>query len=136
MLPPIFDLTPLTGKKSNENRTTVVANVEMKPRTKWVTLISFVASIPVAAVFMMFIGIYGIFVSAIIMGLAHLLFNVRSASGLNQRHYEAILDKKRSGDNVFYLCGSPVEVGNSAFGVVRRTVAPVKQSSPEEQNPS
>lgn len=134
MYPPIFDLTPLTGRKSNENRTTVVANVEMKPRTKWVTLISFVASIPVTAIFMAIFGIYAIFVTVLIMAASHVFFNVRTSTGLNQRHYEAILDKKRSGDNVFYLCGSPVEVGQSAFGVVRRTVAPVKTSSPEEQN--
>lgn len=125
MLPPLYDLTPLTGKKSNENRTTVVANIEMKPRTKWVVLISFVASLPVAAIFALFMGLYGTIAIPLVIGGAHLLFNARTSSGLKQRNIETLLDKKKSGDNQFYLCGKQVEVGQSVFGVIRRTVVPI-----------
>lgn len=133
MLPPLYDLTPLTGKKVSENRTQVILNVEMKPRTKWVGIIAFVASLPLAAFLMLFMGVYGLAACPIVIAAAHILFNARSQTGLKQRNIDALLDKKKSGDNEFYLCGQVVEVGQSQFGVIRRIITPVTSETVKDQ---
>jgi len=133
MLPPLYDLTPFTGQRSNENRVTVIANVEMKPRTKWVGLISFVASLPLVGILMLFIDIWGVLAVPLVMVSVHYFVNARSQTGLKQRNFETLMDKKKSGDNVFYLCGKPVSVGESEFGVIRRTVTAVTPTGSEDQ---
>lgn len=123
---PLYDLTPMIGRKANDERTTVIMNMEMKPRTKWVGIISLIPALLVTGISYMVIKEFAIiFLVGIPLG-AHFLINARSQTGLQRRTFEQILDKRKSGDSEFYLCWSPIKVSEAEFEVIRRTVTQVQ----------
>ncbi|MCC3292827.1 hypothetical protein [Arthrobacter sp. zg-Y1110] len=121
----LYSLTPMTGRTSGADRTTVIGTVEMKWRTFWIAIFAMVPGGILTAVFYPMIDGYSFLWIAITEGLAFYLIERRSKEGLRLRTYQAFFDKKRSNVNEFYLCGQRIDVAGEEFGTVRQITAPV-----------
>ncbi|HEX9087855.1 MAG TPA: hypothetical protein VF867_10045 [Arthrobacter sp.] len=122
----LYSLTPMTGRTSGSERTTVIGTVEMKWRTFWVSTLSLVPGGILSAMFYPFVNVWAFLWLPILMGGAFYLIERRSTDGLKLRTYEGLLDKKKSSVNQFFLCGQPIEVGAAEFGTIRQITVPVR----------
>lgn len=121
----LYSLTPMTGRTSGSERTTVIGTVEMKWRTFWVSALSLVPGGILSAAFYPMLNVWALLWLPIIVGGAFYLIERRSQDGLQLRTYESLLDKKNSSINQFFLCGQPIEVGVAEFGKIRQITVPV-----------
>lgn len=111
-----YDLTPLTGRKRNRDRTIIVATAEVNRFTFAVTVIGlFAGGLPA-----LLIGLaLGPFWPAVIImpvltvvgGLV--LVDQRSKSGLELRRYKTLLERRsgRQRQNIIMLAGKPLVKG-------------------------
>lgn len=132
----LYLLTPMTGRTSGADRTTVIGTVEMKWRTFWIAVFAMAPAGILAALFAPMIGVFSFLWIPIVEAAAFFLIERRSKDGLQLRTYQAMFDKKRSNVNTFYLCGQPVDVSGEQFGTIRQISVPVHReldgTRPEE----
>lgn len=121
----LYLLTPMTGRTSGSDRTTVIGTVEMKWRTFWIGVFAMVPGGILTAVFFPMLNTWALLWFPIVVGAAFMLIERRSKEGLQLRTYQAMFDKKRSNVNTFYLCGQPVDVSGERFGTIRQVTVPV-----------
>ena len=121
----LYLLTPMTGRSSGADRTTVIGTVEMKWRTFWIAAIAMVPAGILTAVFFPMLQSWALLWIPLVEGAAFLLIERRSKEGLKLRTYQAMFDKKRSNVNTYYLCGMPVDVTGEQFGTIRQITVPV-----------
>lgn len=121
----LYLLTPMTGRTSGADRTTVIGTVEMKWRTFWIAVFAMVPAGILTALFFPMLQSWALLWIPLIEGGAFLLIERRSKEGLKLRTYQAMFDKKRSAVNTFYLCGMPVDVTGETFGTIRQITVPV-----------
>ncbi|MET4144035.1 hypothetical protein [Arthrobacter sp. UYCo732] len=121
----LYLLTPMTGRTSGADRTTVIGTVEMKWRTFWIAVFAMVPAGVLTAIFFPMLGSYAMLWIPIVQAAAFVLIERRSKDGLQLRTYQAMFDKKRSAVNTFYLCGQPVDVSGETFGTIRQITVPV-----------
>lgn len=121
----LYLLTPMTGRTSGADRTTVIGTVEMKWRTFWIVVIAMVPAGILTAMFFPLLESWALLWIPMVEGAAFLLIERRSKEGLRLRTYQVMFDKKRSNVNTFYLCGQPVDVSGETFGTVRQITVPV-----------
>lgn len=122
----LYSLTPMTGRTSGSERTTVIGTVEMKWRTFWLVIASLVPGGILTAVFFPLIDVWAFLWLPIVIGGAFYLIERRSREGLGLRTYQGLLDKKNASVNQFFLCGQPIEVGAAEYGTIRQLTAPVR----------
>lgn len=112
-----YDLTGLTGRKKNVDRTMVVATVEVNRFSLLVTVASAVASLPVAVLTGYVIGAFaptywwlalGVPVLAAIAGVV--LVDQRARGGLRLRRYQTFLETRRGRKQAqqVLVCGQPL----------------------------
>lgn len=121
----LYLLTPMTGRTSSADRTTVIGTVEMKWRTFWIAVFAMVPAGVLSALFAPMLGSWALLWIPLVEGAAFLLIEGRSKEGLKLRTYQTLFDKKRSSVNTFFLCGRPVDVSGDSFGTVRQITVPV-----------
>lgn len=121
----LYSLTPMTGRTSGSERTTVIGTVEMKWRTFWVAAFSAVPGGLLSAIFFPIFNVWAFLWLPTVIAAAFFLFERRSRDGLGLRTYKAMLDKKNSNANTFFLCNMPIEVGAADFGTIRQLTVPV-----------
>ena len=131
----LYLLTPMTGRTSSADRTTVIGTVEMKWRTFWIAVLAMVPGGILAAIFFPMLQSWALLWIPLVEGAAFLLIERRSREGLRLRTYQAMFDKKRSNINTFHLCGQPVHVGGEGFGTIRQITVPVHRDG-EESRPA
>lgn len=107
-MPVVYSLTPLTGRRRNENRRMVVATVEIKRRTFLVAGASLLASAPVTGLLAMLVGVWAIIVPLLFIGAGLWLWDSRQRKGLKLLNYQAILDTRRARNGVLYAAGRVV----------------------------
>lgn len=127
----LYLLTDMTGRASGSERTMIVATLEMKMRTFWIALAAAVPGLILTALFYPMVGLFAMAWLALTEAAAFFLIERRTADGLRLRTYQTLLDKKRSNQGTFYLCGQPIDVGGSEFGTIQQITAPVHR---EEQD--
>jgi hypothetical protein len=118
-------MTGMTGRTSGSERTMIVATVEMKFRSFWIALIALVPGGILMAMFFPLINTWSVLWVVAVEIAAFFLIERRTAEGLRLRTYQAIVDKKKSNLNVFYLCGQPIEVEGTQYGTIQQITAPV-----------
>jgi hypothetical protein len=123
----LYLLTGMTGRNSGSERTMIVATVEMKFRSFWIALIALVPGGILTAMFYPLIDIWAVLWIVVVEGAAFYLIERRSADGLRLRTYEAMLDKKNSNLNNFYLCGQKIQVEGTPYGTIQQITAPVNR---------
>lgn len=121
----LYLLTPMTGRTSGADRTTVIGTVEMRLRTFWIAVIAMVPAGLLTAIFSPMLGSFAFLWIPVIQAAAFFLIERRTKDGLQLRTYQALRDKKRSSVNTFYLCGQPVDVTGETFGTIRQITVPV-----------
>lgn len=121
----LYLLTHMTGKTSGANRTTVIGTVEMRLRTFWIGLGALVPGAILTACFYPVIGVYSFLLVPLAEFAAFYLIERRTREGLRLRTYQAMNDKRRAKDGVFYLCGQPLEVTETPFGTIQQISVPV-----------
>lgn len=121
----LYSLTPMTGRTSGADRTTVIGTVEMKWRTFWIAVFAMVPGGILTAVFYPMLDAWSFLWIAVTEALAFYLIERRSKEGLRLRTYQTFFDKKKSNINEFYLCGQRISVGGEGFGTIRQITAPV-----------
>ncbi|MCC3299474.1 hypothetical protein [Arthrobacter caoxuetaonis] len=121
----LYSLTPMTGRTSGADRTTVIGTVEMKWRTFWIAVFAMVPGGILTAVFYPMLDAWSFLWIAVTEALAFYLIERRSKEGLRLRTYQTFFDKKKSNINEFYLCGQRIDVGGEEFGTIRQITAPV-----------
>jgi hypothetical protein len=121
----LYLLTPMTGRTSGADRTTVIGTVEMKWRTFWIAVFAMVPGGILTGIFFPMLNVWALLWIPAVEAAAFLLIERRSKEGLRLRTYQAMFDKKRSNVNTFYLCGQPVDVSGETFGTIRQITVPV-----------
>ncbi|ACL42373.1 hypothetical protein Achl_4422 (plasmid) [Pseudarthrobacter chlorophenolicus A6] len=129
----LYLLTPMTGRTSGADRTTVIGTVEMKWRTFWIAVIAMVPAGILTAFFFPMLQSWAMLWIPLVEGAAFLLIERRSKDGLRLRTYQAMFDKKRSAVNTFYLCGMPVDVTGETFGTIRQITVPVHRDADDSR---
>lgn len=122
----LYSLTPMTGRTSGSERTTIIGTVEMKWRTFWLVIASLVPGGILTAVFFPLLDVWAFLWLPIVVGSAFYLIERRSREGLHLRTYQGLMDKKKSNVNQFFLCGQPIDVGTAEYGTIRQLTAPVR----------
>lgn len=131
----LYLLTPMTGRTSGADRTTVIGTVEMKWRTFWIAVLAMVPAGILTALFFPMLQSWALLWIPLIEGGAFLLIERRSNEGLKLRTYQALFDKKRSNVNTFYLCNQPVDVSGETFGTIRQITVPVYRDEDDARRP-
>lgn len=121
----LYLLTGMTGRNSGSERTMVVATFEMKWRSFWIALIAFVPGAALTAMFYPLLDAYAMLWIVATEAAAFVLIEQRAKEGLGLRRYQAILDKKKSSQSTFYLCGQPLQLEGETFGIIQQITAPV-----------
>ncbi|MGK3708802.1 hypothetical protein [Arthrobacter sp. IK3] len=121
----LYSLTPMTGRTSGADRTTVIGTVEMKWRTFWIAVFAMVPGGILTALFYPMLDAWSFLWIAITEALAFYVIERRSKEGLRLRTYQTFFDKKKSNINEFYLCGQRIDVNGEEFGTLRQITAPV-----------
>lgn len=121
----LYSLTPMTGRTSGSERTTVIGTVEMKWRTFWLTVLSLIPGGILTACFFPLLDVWAFLWLPIVTGGAFFMIERRSREGLGLRTYQGLLDRKKSSVNQFFLCGQPIEVGAAEYGTIRQITVPV-----------
>lgn len=122
----LYSLTPMTGRTSGNDRTTVIGTVEMKWRTFWIGIFALIPGAFLTMVFFLIIREWAFLWIPIVEIAAFYLIESRTTDGLNVRRYQGMLDKKKSSINTFYLCGQPIDVQDETYGIIRQITMPVK----------
>lgn len=125
----LYSLTPMTGRTSGSERTTVIGTVEMRLRTFWVGALAAVPGGILSAIFFPIFNVWAFLWMPVVIAAAFYLFERRTRDGLGLRTYRALLDKKSSNSNTFFLCNQPIEVGVADFGTIRQITVPVHRPS-------
>lgn len=87
----LYMLTRMTGKRSKEDRTSVIGTFEVKMRGFWVGMLGFLLGVCLAGLFVSTIGPVGLFIFAPITTLGSLLlFNTRQRGGMGLYHWRAM----------------------------------------------
>lgn len=125
----LYLLTPMTGRTAGSDRTMIIMTVEMKWRSFWIALAAFIPGLILTVIFTPMLGAWALLWLAGIEAAAFYLIERRSKDGLRLRTYQSMFDKKRSNLNVFYLCGSPIEITGTQFGTIQQVTAPVHKTT-------
>lgn len=125
----LYSLTPMTGRTSGSERTTVIGTVEMKWRTFWIGIFALIPGGFLTLMFFFLIREWAFLWIPIVEIAAFYLIERRTGDGLNVRTYQAIVDKKKSNINTFYLCGQPVDIEDDKHGIIRQITVPVKPAA-------
>lgn len=115
---PMFSLTELTGREASAQRTVVIGTVEMNWRVWMVLVWTFPLAVIVAALFYPFLQAGAILAIPLVEGGALYMIHRRTRSGLKLRTYQALLDRKRSAVNTFFICGQPIDLSIDKFMVL------------------
>ena len=115
---PMFSLTELTGREASAQRTVVIGTVEMNWRVWMVLVWTFPLAVIVAALFYPFLQAGAILAIPLVEGGALYMIHRRTRSGLKLRTYQALLDRKRSAVNTFFICGQPIDLSLDKFMVL------------------
>ena len=86
----LYLLTPMTGRTSGDDRTTVIGTVEMKWRTFWIVVFALIPGAILTGVFFPMINTWALLWMPIVVGAAFLLIERRSKEGLQLRTYQAM----------------------------------------------
>lgn len=122
----LYMLTEMTGRRSNENRTVVIASFEMRARHFWVAAGSLVPGLLFLLIMMPLMGQWSIVWPVLFVGVAFLIAETRTRTGLKQRVYKEMLAKKKSRDGEFLLAGHPIDPRSTEFAAITQTAIPLK----------
>ncbi|XKH58639.1 hypothetical protein LG293_16440 (plasmid) [Citricoccus nitrophenolicus] len=121
----LYMLTEMTGRRSNENRTVVIASFEMRARHFWVAAFSLVPGLLVLLLMLPAMGQWAIVWPLLFVVAAFLITETRTRTGLKQRVYKELAAKKVSRDGQFILAGHPIDPRSAEFGAITQTAIPL-----------
>ncbi|MCU6479092.1 hypothetical protein [Arthrobacter sp. A2-55] len=125
----LYSLTPMTGRTSGSDRTTVIGTVEMKWRTFWIAAFAMIPAGILTAIFFPMLASWSFLWIPIVEFAAFYLIERRTKDGLQLRTYQAMVDKKRTTLNEYHLCGQQIDVSRVEFGMIRQITAPVERKA-------
>ena len=104
----VYDLTGLT-RGAGEHRRVVVQSFDVPLQSLVLAIGGFVAALPFVVVLFPVLGYVALFGVGVVEVGVFWLFRWRSRSGLRLKHYQAILDRRRSHVDRFLVCGVPYD---------------------------
>lgn len=122
----LYTLTDMTGRRANDNRTVVVATIEMKSRHMVIVICSVIPGMLVMLMTLPAMGQWALVFPVVFVGIGFLASEARTRTGLKQRIYKDMLAKSKAHLNEFVLSGHPIDPGGSEFGVIHQTAVPLK----------
>lgn len=126
--PIIYDLTPMT-RNADEQRRWVIKGFDLPKRGILIGGIAFIPGIIITAFLFNFFGIYSVFSLAIVELIAFWAFEGRSRQGMKLRNYQTILDKRRTKEGQFFICGNPIDISDHEVTYVRQRTVPVNRKA-------
>lgn len=114
----LHTLTALTGRNASANRTMIVGGTEFRRQHVVIAVIGALPAIVTTVVLWSVIGQYAVLALFAVEGLTFWLLGARSRHGLQQRTFEALLDKKRSDAGKFSMCGKPIDPELNEIGTL------------------
>lgn len=114
----LHTLTALTGRDAGANRTVIVNGFEARRQTVIVAAIGALPALLAAAVLWTLVGQFAVLAIPAVEGVTFWLLAARSRRGLQQRTYEALLDRRRSDVGRFTLCGRTIDPELNELGTL------------------
>ncbi len=129
----VYDLTGLT-RGAGEQRRVVVQSFDVPLQSLVLAICGFVAALPFVIVLFPLLGYVALFGIGLVEVGVFWLFRWRSRSGLRLKHYQAILDRRRSHVDRFLVCGVPYDLTRGlALSVVPSSIpAPKTERHPDD----
>lgn len=130
--PSVFVLTNLTGRRASGERRVIIQTFDVPWRGVLVAMAAFLPGLVVTFMFWPLLGNVAIMWVPVVEIGAFWLVEGRRRSGLHLRNYQAILDRKRSTEGKFFMCGAVIDPGIAQRGTVRLNTVAVKRADPYE----
>lgn len=112
----LFSLTDFTGRRATKKRTVIVSGFEINAAVVRVVLWSALPVLIVAGVIALIAGPWSVIFSIPILYAGVLwLIESRTKEGLRLRRYQAYLDQRRSVVDNYFVCGSPISIGDDEY---------------------
>lgn len=124
--PLVYDLTPMT-RKADQGRRFVIGGFDIQKRTMLIGGLALVPGLVLTGSLFPVVGAYSLIAIPIFLALAFWLIEGRSSQGMKLRNWHTMLDKRRSRNGQFFICGHPIDVTYSDVTFVRRLTNPIEQ---------
>lgn len=116
----LYDLTEMTGKKAQKQRTQVVLTVEMRRGTMIALIVSIFPALFVTGLLWPLLDIYSVLVALAVFGACMFALLYRQRRGLQVSQYAAWMDRRSNRTDVFIQCNRIIDpLESSAYMIVR-----------------
>ncbi|MPV51054.1 hypothetical protein GCG21_13765 [Pseudactinotalea sp. HY160] len=122
-------MTKITGRRRSDDREMIVGSFEVRKQHFTVFMLGLIPSMLVAGIFAFIVGVYAVFVAAVVMCAWFYLVQRRSKTGLHTRTWQTILDRKRTLAGKFIQCGVVIDPGSYDDYQVMAATMPVGRGS-------
>lgn len=128
----VYDLTGLT-RGAGEQRRVVVQSFDVPLQSLVLGICGVVVALPFVAVLFPLLGLFALFGIGVAEVGVFWLFRWRSRSGLRLKHYQAILDRRRSHVGQIVVCGQPYDLdAHLALSVVASSMPSPRRATAVE----
>src|SRR5690606_36340668 len=104
-----YNLTEMVGRRSNKDRTMIVATVEVQKRHFWIAVIAVLPALIISLVAGTIIGVYAIIIFFAVEAVAFWLFASSTREGLQVQQWQALNDRRNAGTGKVFLCQREVD---------------------------
>ena len=105
----VYDLTGLT-RSAGEQRRVVIQSFDVPLQSLVLAICGVVVALPFVVVLFPLLGYLALFGIGVVEAVVFWLFRWRARSGLRLKHYQAILDRRRSHVGQLLVCGQPYDL--------------------------
>lgn len=128
--PLVYDLTPMT-RKADQGRRFVIGGFDIQKRTLLIGGVGFVPGAAITGLLYPMLGVWALLFIPFTMVMAFWLIEGRSSQGMKLRNWQTLLDKKKTRNGDFFICGHEIDVEQSDIHVIRSLTAPVVRTKSE-----
>lgn len=124
--PLVYDLTPMT-RKADSGRRIVIWGFDMQKRALLLGAIGFVPGVIFTAITYPFLGVWSL--SFILLFIIAVFWAIegRSSRGLKMHNWQTQLDKRKSKNGKFFVCGHEIELLTAEVCYIRSYTLPVER---------
>lgn len=120
----MYDLTPMTGREAQSQRTVVIQTFEVNYRAVMVVAVSFIPAVTMAVLFYPVLGQGSLAVFFLVIALALVLFQVRSSRGLRLYTWRRMWDAQRASYDKVWLCGRELDLSMDSLRILAPSSVP------------
>src|SRR5690606_3943486 len=128
--PYTYNLTEMVGRRSDQDRTMIVATVEVRRTYFWISLIAAAPALLIALILSPIFGVYSVLVVIGVIAGAIFLFGTNTRDGLKVKQWEALNDRRHAGTGKVFLCQQEVDPLASDILHVKSGSVPTNVSQP------